>query len=173
MQTWLDLESRFRSLAPRLKFGRLDAQWGAAGEYWHIAGGVDAAVRQEYELLCGVAGRFLEQVYSSNDPDQARLLEIGNPTTRWYTLLKNFAGTQNLIYGEQRSDDGSSAGFVYSATVISFVESSANLCLALHAEKPIVERQGKWKWFHENYGKTLIVGVVLAIVGAAIKFVAG
>lgn len=173
MQTWLDLEGRFRALVPNLKFGRLDAQWGAAGEYWHVVGGGDPAVRQEFELLCGVAGRFLEKVYSKDVPEQAKLLAIEDPKTRWYALLKTFAGVQNLMYGEQRNDDGSSAGFIYSGTVNSFVESSANLCLALHLEKPVVERQSKWKWFHDNYGKALIVGVVLAIVGAAIKLVSG
>jgi hypothetical protein len=173
MRTWLDLESRFRSLAPKLKSGRLDAQWGAAGEYWRIVGGVDAAARQEYELLCGLAGRLLEDVYSPKDRDHAKYLAVENPRTRWYALLKNFAGVQNLIHGEQWNDDGSSAGFIHSGTVPSFVESSANLYLALHAEKPIVERQSKWKRFHDNYGKALIVGVVLALVGAAIKPVAG
>ncbi|MDR7332454.1 hypothetical protein [Roseateles asaccharophilus] len=173
MQTWLDLESRFRALAPRLKFGRLDAQWGAAGEHWHIAGGADQLARQEFELLSAVAGRFLEQVYSAKDPDQSKLLLIEDPRARWYTLLKQFAGVQNLLHGQQLHDDGSPAGSIYSGTVTAFVESSANLCLALHTKSPIVERQSKWKWFHDNYGKALIVGVALALVGAGIKLIGG
>jgi len=169
MRTWLDLEGRFRLLVPRLARARLDAQWGAAGEHWHISGGVDPIVRKEYELLCGVAGRFLEQVYSPKDPSQADILAISDAKTRWYTLLKRFHPFQNMIYGEQQHPDGSSAGYIYSATLPSFVESSANLCLALHTDHPILERTSKWKWFHDNYGKAIVVGIVLTLVGALIN----
>jgi hypothetical protein len=173
MKTWLDIEARFRVLAPGLKSCRLDAQWGAAGEYWHVAGGADPVVRQEFELLCGVAGQLLEKVYSAKSPDQAVLLDIPNPKVRWYSLLKQFANFQNLIYGEQRHPDGSSAGIIYSASLPSFVESCANLCLALQTQHPVIERPGKWQWFHDNYGKAILVGAVLALISAAVKLFTG
>jgi hypothetical protein len=172
MNTWLDLEARLRALAPSLQFARLDAQWGAAGDHWRVAGGADPVVRQQFELLCGVAGQFLDKVYSSENPDQAALLAITNPKIRWYSLLKQFVPFQNFFYGEQHPD-GSSAGFIYSATLPSFVESCANLCLALQTQYPIVEHPSKWKWFHDNYGKAILVGAVLAGIGAAIKLLTG
>ena len=168
MKSWLDLESRFRSLVPRLKYARLDAQWGAAGEYWQIAGSGDQVTQQEFELLCGVAGRFLEKVYSPKNEDESTILSISDPRHRWYTLLKRFAGVQSMIYGEQKSIDGS--GFIYTGTVVSFVESSANLCLSLQASHPILDKPGKLQWFHDNYLKTILIGVVLAVIAALLKF---
>ena len=96
------------------------------------------------------------------------LLQIVNPKIRWYTLLKQFVPFQNPIYGEQRHPDGSSAGFIYSATLLSLAESCANLCLALQTNHPIVERTSRWQWFHDNYGKAILIGAVLAIISAAI-----
>jgi hypothetical protein len=173
VRTWLEIEARFRALAPSLKSARLDAQWGAAGEHWHVSGGVDSLVRHEFELLCGVAGQLLERVYSKKNLDDARLLAITDPKMRWYTLLKQSVPFQNPIYGEQQHSDGTPAGIIYSATLPSPADSSANLCLALQTQHPIVERPSKWQWFHDNYGKALIVGVVLALIGAAIKIFTG
>jgi hypothetical protein len=173
MKTWLDLENRFRSLAPSLKFIRLDAQWGAAGEFWRIAGPSEHAVEREFELLCGVAGQFLERVYSAKVPEQAALLQIPDHKTRWYTLLKQSSPFCDSLYGEQRNEDGTSAGFIYSATLHSVAEHCANLCLALQTEHPILERSNKWRWFHDNYGKAIVVGAVIALIGAAIKLAFG
>ena len=160
-------------MASALNFCRLDAQWGAAGEHWHVAGTSAPVVRREFELLCGVAGQFLERIYSAKVPEQAALLNISNPKIRWYTLLKQTSQFEQFVYGEQHNEDGSSAGFIYSATLHSIAESSANLCLALQAEYPIVERTSKWQWFHDNYGKAIVVGVVLALIGAVVKVVFG
>jgi len=174
MKTWLDLESRFRALAPVLQFCHLAAQWGAAGEHWHVNGTAAPAARQEYELLCGVAGQFLERVYSPKVPEQAALLAIPNTKIRWYTLLKQLSPHfGDLIYGEQHNEDGSSAGFIYAGTLRSIAESSANLCLALQANHPIVEPKSKWQWFHDNYVKAIVVGIILALVGATIKLLFG
>jgi hypothetical protein len=174
MKTWLDLEARFRALEPALQFCRLDAQWGAAGEYWRIAGNVSPMARQEYELLSGVAGQFLEQVYSSKIEKEQALLAIVDTRTRWYNLLKQTSPVfGDRSYGEQLNDDGSSAGFIYTGSLNSMAAAAANLCLALQASHPIVERKSRWQWLHENYIKALVVGIVVALVGAAAKFLLG
>jgi len=173
MKTWLDVESRFRLLTPRTREARLDAQWGAAGEHWRISGLFQPVVCQELELLCGVAGQFPDRVYSAKVQGQAALLAVSDPKIRWFTLLKQSAQFEQFIYGEQHNDDGSSAGFIYSATLPSVTEHCTNLCLALQTQHPILERPSKWQWFHDNYGKAILVGVVLAVVGAVVKLYVG
>jgi hypothetical protein len=161
-------------MAPALRGCRLDAQWGAAGEYWRIAGFTDAIGRQEYELLCGVGGTFLEQVYSSNVEGERVLLEERDPKVRWYRLLKATSPAfGDLSYGEQLHEDGTSAGFIFTGSLDRIAEASANTCLALHASHPLVERKSKWTWLHENYVKAIVIGVVVAIVGTIIKLVSG
>ena len=173
VNTWLDIESRFRLLAPSTTGARLDAQWGAAGEHWRIAGLFQPVARQELELLCGVAGQFLERVFSGKLPEQAALLAISDPKIRWFTLLKQANQFENFVYGEQHNEHGSSAGFIYSASLPSVAERCANLCLALQAQPPILERPSKWHWFHDNYGKAIVVGIVLAVAGAVVKLLIG
>ncbi|WP_257969817.1 hypothetical protein [Vibrio parahaemolyticus] len=55
MNSWLDFEHRFRTLAPVLQYHRLDDQTGAAGEWWRVAGQPCKSV-EEFELLCELAG---------------------------------------------------------------------------------------------------------------------
>ncbi|MFD2270511.1 hypothetical protein ACFS07_03585 [Undibacterium arcticum] len=86
MKSWLDLEMRFRSLAPNLRHCRLDVQWGAAGEYWRIAGTGSTPTTQEYELLSVVAGKFLGQVLNASDEADKVLLQITDP--------QKYAGTK-------------------------------------------------------------------------------
>jgi hypothetical protein len=74
MKSWLELEQRFKTLAASLQHFRLDAQWGAAGEYWRLAGGGTTPASHEYEILSAMAGRLLERVFSSaNESEQAAL----------------------------------------------------------------------------------------------------
>lgn len=170
MQTWLDFETRFRALAPALQFVRLDAQWGAAGEYWRIAGGGNSPVIQQFEILAAYAGQQLAKALELAGESTSPLLQVEDPKHRWYRMLKESSPAfGDLSYGEQRNDDGSSAGFIYTGTIHPFAEASANLCLSLHASHPLKEKNSKWHWFHENYGKALIVGGILALVGAAAK----
>ena len=62
MDSWLDIEQRFRLLAPELKHHRLDAQWGAAGEYWRIAGSGSTSATEQFEILSSLAGQLLRRV---------------------------------------------------------------------------------------------------------------
>ncbi|WP_156480581.1 hypothetical protein [Aquipseudomonas alcaligenes] len=174
MKTWLDLEGRFRALEPQLRNARLSGQWGAAGDHWHIAGLVDSMARQEFELLSGVAGRWLEKVLSTKNETDRELLDIPDPKIRWYVLLKRSSPAWKTdLYGEQRADDGSPLGIIYGGTMSSVAAASANQCLALQASHPLREEVSKWKWIHDNYIKGLVVGAILALVGAAAKLLFG
>ena len=170
MKTWLDFETRFRALAPAMQFLRLDAQWGSAGEYWHIAGGGNSHVIQQFEILANNAGQQLAKALEIAGESESSILQIEDPKHRWYNLLKESSPAfGDLGYGEQRNDDGSSAGFIYTGSIRTFAEASANLCLLLHTSHPLEEKYSKWHWFHENYGKSLIVGVILVFAGYAAK----
>ena len=170
MEDWLELERRFRALAPALQFARLDAQWGAAGEYWRVAGAGNSTVVQQFEILATLAGQNLAKALAAVNQSGPPLLHVADAKHRWYGLLKESSPAfGNCSYGEQKNDDGSSAGFIYTGSIHPVAEASANLCLSLHASHPIKEKKSKWLWFHENYGKALIVGGILALVGAAAK----
>ena len=170
MDNWLDLESRFRALAPALQHARLDGQWGAAGVYWRVAGAGNSPTVQQFEILATLAGQLLAKVHLAANKSHSPLLQIVDAKHRWYGLLKESSPAfRDLLYGEQKNDNGSSAGFIYTGSIHPFAEASANLCLSLHSSHPITEKKSKWLWFHENYGKALIVGVILALVGAAAK----
>jgi len=174
VNSWLELEQRFRNLAPTLQHSRLDAQWGAAGEYWRLAGTGVTPATHEYEILSTVAGKLLEKVLRPTEETEKALLGITDARTRWYNLLKSqspFFGDRS--YGEQVHEDGSSAGFIYTGSVRCPAEAAATLCLSLHTSHPVVERKSKWQWLHENYIKAIIVGLVIALVGAAAKFLVG
>jgi len=173
MNSWLELEQRFRGLAPTLTHCRLDAQWGAAGEYWHIAGSSSPATT-EYEILSTLAGRLLQRVLRQKIESEKALLSVEDPKIRWYTALKSQSPSfAHGIYGEQRNEDGSSVGFIFTGNIRSIAEASANLCLAFHASHPIVERTSRWRWLHDNYIKAIIIGGILALVGAAAKVLIG
>jgi len=170
MNSWLELEKRFRALAPTLAHCRIDAQWGAAGEYWRIAGGVPSPTTNEYEILSTIAGQLLQRVLSEKIEGEKLLLAVGDPKIRWYHALKlRSPSFGDYSYGEQRHEDGSSAGFIFTGSISPIAESSANLCLTFHASHPIVEHTSRWRWLHDNYIKALIIGGILALVGAASK----
>ena len=174
MQSWLELEKRFRELAPALQFSRLDAQWGAAGEYWRIAGVQNAVVAQQFEILAAIAGEQLVRSNASTPESSAEWPETNDSKYKWFRALKDTSPAfGNLSHGQQLNDDGSSAGFLYTGSLHPFSEASANLCLSLHASHPITEVKSKWVWFHENYGKALLIGLVLTLVAAAIKAILG
>ncbi len=170
MDSWLNLEQRFRLLAPELRHHRLDAQWGAADEYWRLTGARDTPATEQFEILSSLAGQLLGRVLKGGNETEKLLLSLHDTKLRWYNALKAMSSSFGRhSYAEQRNEDGSSAGLIFTGTVSQIAEASANLCLALHISHPIVERKTKWQWFHENYLRALIVAIVAAIATAAIK----
>ncbi len=171
MNSWLDLELRFRNLVPALQHVRLDVQWGAAGEYWRLSGGGRTPASHEYEVLSGLGGRMLQRVLSESKESERALLAIADPKERWFNLLKSespFFGARS--YGQQLHEDGTPAGFIYTGTISHPAEAAAVLCLSLQVSHPIVEHKSRWQWLHENYVKGIVVGTVLAVVAAAVKW---
>jgi hypothetical protein len=170
MNSWLDLEQRFRALSLSLQHCRLDGQWGAAGEYWRIAGAPMSPAAHEFEVLSGMAGRLLESVYRSADELEKALLAIPDPEVRWFNLLKAKSPLfGDHSYGQQINEDGSSAGFIFTGTLRQPAEASALLCLSLHATHPLLYKKSKWRTSFENYGKPILIGTILLVVGALIK----
>ena len=138
--------------------------------YWRVAGAGNSTSVQQFEILASLAGQQLAKALVAANESASPLLQVEDAKHRWYGLLKESSPAfGNLSYGEQKNDDGSSAGFIYTGSIHPFAEASANLCLSLHASHPVTEKTSKWLWFHENYGRALLVGGILALVGAAAK----
>jgi len=174
VNSWLELEQRFRNLAPSLQHSRLDAQWGAAGEYRRLAGTGLTPATHEYEILSTIAGQLLEKVLRPTEEGEKALLGIGDARTRWYNLLKSqspFFGDRS--YGQQFHEDGSPARVIFTGSLSTPADAAATLCLSLHTSHPIVEQKSKWPWLHDNYIKAIIVGVIVALIGLGAKFLIG
>ena len=133
----------------------------------------DQLAIQQFEVLASFAGQSLERVLKPEIEAEILLLNISDARIRWYNLLKQSSPTfGNLSYGEQFDEVGSSGGFIFTGSIHKFADASANLCLSLHSSHTLRETpQSKWKWFHDNYCKSLIIGGVFALIGAAFKLI--
>lgn len=140
MESWFDMEKRFRVLAPDLQHHRLDAQWGAAGEYWRVAGFGRSPATEQFEMLSSLAGQLLGGVLGGGNELEQALLSIKDSKIRWYQALKALSSAfKSDGYGEQLNEDGSSGGFIYTGTINQIAEVSANLCLSLQISHPIAK----------------------------------
>ncbi|MGD2091655.1 MAG: hypothetical protein PVH61_36110 [Candidatus Aminicenantes bacterium] len=137
MNSWIDIEKRFRDIAESLKNLRLDYQWGAGGEYWHLylIGMRKNPVVSQFEELATIAGNLLNKTFDEKTELGEYLLSERDSKTRWYKALKEHSGEfeidRNIPYlkGEP----------IFKGSVNSVAEVSANLCLKLHANQPIKE----------------------------------
>lgn len=164
MKTWLDYEERFKRLSPRLEHSRIDAQTGAAGEHWRVVGLTnDKEALHEFDTLCTIAGRKATDVLKGNG-SYSEILDHEDPKIRWYRLLKiHSTSYDHGLSGYQTEDDGSK-GWIHAGTISNIGEGSANLCLWLEAHCPIT--QSWYKTLYEDYGKEIIVGIILIIISA-------
>jgi hypothetical protein len=88
METWLDIEQRFRTLAEPLRFLRLDVQWGGStGEGWHLAGMGRTSVVAEFEALSAIAGDALVKAFAGS-PQKPDWLSDPESDRRWFRALK-------------------------------------------------------------------------------------
>jgi len=141
MQTWLELESRFNSLAPLAQHLRINYQWGAAGEYWSITGMSQNNITSHFNGLAQIAGDFLKQVIPEADQIQS-IIDEPHSQQRWFHALKEWGGCfQYLHHVRQVSDNGEDMGFIYTGQIANAVESSANFCLFLHSKYPMPDKQ--------------------------------
>ena len=166
MQTWLDLEKRFRRLIPELQYTRLDEQTGAAGEYWRLAGMPATQSTNEFELLSMQAGKLLQQVGHK----KAELKEIlAHPDFKicWYRALKKFSRAYQFGNRVMQADEfGRDAGAIFTGSIYNLPENSANVCLFLELHYPVRTRWYKKVW--NEYGKEIIIGVTVTALGGII-----
>ncbi len=164
MDNWLNFESRFKELAPRVQYSRIDDQTGAAGEYWRIAGGNnDQEAELEFETLCSLAGNHITEVLGGIEAYDA-MLNHEDPKIRWYRLLKQKTTSYSRSSSGYQIEDDGSKGWIHGGTISRIGEGSANLALWLHANHPI--KQYWVKTLYQDYGKEIVVGVVLIIASA-------
>ncbi len=134
MNSWMDIENRFRNIAESLKYLRLAVQWGAAGEYWDLKGMRKNPVVSQFEELAVIAGNLLKKTFDEKTKIGKYLLSERDSKTRWYKALKEYSG-------EFKTDRPACLGDkpVFTGCINSVAEVSANLCLKFHANQPIKE----------------------------------
>lgn len=169
MKSWLEFEHRFRALSGSLGYYRLESQWGAAGEHWHLSGGNPTPKTQQFELLSALAGEKLLVVLRAEDEITTDLLNEPDHRIRWYKALKFWSGHfTNDLYGYQTDVKGEFSGHIFSGSLKELPENSANVCLALQTRFPIPEKSMLQRMWDE-YGSKVIVGLILAVAAALIK----
>lgn len=166
MQTWLDLEKRFRLLTSKLKDTRLDEQSGHAGEYWRLAGGYSSSSHNEFELLSSLAGNLLREV----GHHKAELREITNHQDSkicWYRALKKFSNSCSpRFYAVQKDKKGDDSVIVISS-IHDLAENSANVCLFLEVHYPLTTKFYIKLW--NDYGKQIAIGIIIAVILAILR----
>lgn len=168
MKSWLEFESRFRALIAPLQFVRLDRQWGAAGEYWTLAGSQSLAT-QEFETLSALAGKQLPKVLKPDSENHAVIVAEPDDKIRWYRALVLLTGQfQHSTPAWQNDDQGNFAGHLFHGSLQNLGQNAANLCLHFQAALPLPEKSRAQRLW-DDYGSKIFVGVVLALVAALLK----
>ena len=169
MRDWLEIEERFRRLSEPLQHIRIDFQWGAAGEHWRIAGESGSPLIKEFEAIAAIAGRHLESVLPQQGEAFEKISGESSKNLKWYRAVKELTDDFEFNhYGTQIDGEGNAMGNIYSGTVPHPVLSSANLCLYLHANYPIKDNRSIMQRLYDDYGKKIVIGVILALLTALI-----
>jgi hypothetical protein len=138
METWLDIEQRFRTLAEPLRFLRLDVQWGGStGEGWHLAGMGRTSVVAEFEALSAIAGDALVKAFAGS-PQKPDWLSDPESDKRWFRALKE--QSRAFEFGHvvwEADEDGKKTGTIFGGSINNVVEASANFCLTMHRQFPL------------------------------------
>src|SRR6185437_5012975 len=97
------------------------------------AGGVATQARERFETLGSVAGRRMRN--SPVFPEIEEIAEAPSDLAAWAFAIKHFGDTfRHGMVGEQKTEEGESAGFIFTGSIDSPAQASANLCLALDVE---------------------------------------
>jgi hypothetical protein len=159
-----------------MKFYCLDYQWGAAGEHWHLRGGISNATTTEFETLCTIAGDLLLILPPKAVAPEARLEPKAK--FRWYLAVWHHMThpiPEHMAYAQA----GDAVGSIFAGTIKEPVHASATLCLQFSTvdvkphEPALVRfkesRVGKivW-WFGEEplrklLGAALVAGAVALV----------
>lgn len=138
MKSWLEFEDRFRRIAIPLQYLRIDFQWGDAGEYWRLCGMPASALDRQFEGLAELAGLVLQETAKTRGELLPLVTKEKEAKHVWYRALKELTHDFKFgFYATQHEEDGSNAGTIYTGSISNIGESSANLCLWLHAKYPI------------------------------------
>ncbi len=144
MKTWLEFEERFRIIAAPIQYLRIDFQWGAAGEYWMLRGMPSNQLTRQFENLAELAGLALLECAKTYKELIHLTLKEQEACHVWYRGLKELTNDfDSRFYGVQSNEDGSDSGTIYSGFISGVVESSANLCLLLHAKYPLKREENQ------------------------------
>ena len=138
MKTWLEFEDRFCRIAGPLQYLRIDFQWGAAGEYWHLCGMPVSALDRQFDVLAELAGLALLETAKSNRELLPLVEKEKEAKHIWYRALKELA--QEFKFGScgtAHEEDGTYAGTICTGSISNIGEASANLCLWLHGRYPL------------------------------------
>lgn len=99
--------------------------------------------------------------------DAEKILSHPDPKIRWYRALKFLSGAHKTDSpGYQTNEAGENLGWIFGGTFYNLPEVAGNVCLKLHGKHPI-----KALWYeriYEQYGKEIIVGLVIALASAKI-----
>ena len=140
MQTWLELENRFRSLSLLAQYLRIDFQWGAAGEFWYVGGMAQNTVTTHFNGLAQIAGDLLGSALPNVDQTRPILVEPYSQR-RWFRAMREWSGAFQYLHSvQQLGDNGEDNGFIYTGQINDAVEASANLCLVLHSQYPLANK---------------------------------
>jgi hypothetical protein len=166
LKNWFDCETRFRSLAPSLQNTRLDDQGGAAGEHWRLAGSGNRETEKQFEALSALAGKLLTEALSGQAGFEA-ILDHDDPKVRWYRAMKHFSGAHRAgVVAQQTNDAGENLGWIYAGSMADIANVSGNVCLCLQDKFPI--RMPWYEKVYQDYGKKIIIGLVLILASALI-----
>lgn len=159
LESWLGLESRFRSLESATRQCHLEFQTGVAGDHWHLSGHVSDEVKRELMLLITCASALHKKFGLVTSQD------FKDPVQHWLQLLSSEpSAVKDLMHFEQKNSQGEHLGFGAHARITSVATVSANLCLMFHLNNPTLTKSSIWSWLHENYLKAIFIGVVVSII---------
>ena len=57
--TWKDSENKFSELSPRLRYARMDVQWGTVPTRFSVLGSQDFSALERFQNLSTIAGQKL------------------------------------------------------------------------------------------------------------------
>ncbi len=102
LETWLGLESRFRSLESATKHCQLDFQLGISGDHWHLSGNVSDEAKCELILLITCASALHKKCGLAANQD------FKDPVHYWVQLLSSEpSAVKDLMHFEQKMLMGS------------------------------------------------------------------
>ena len=178
MPMWSELQTEFRALSGELRGYRLDYQWGAAGTYYRIAGGVPSNATRRFEELSAIAGARLSELPNGVAGDVT--LRANSARERWYEAVKSDSGAFEFGFVAWQSDEaGNHQGDIYTGQVHGIADASALLALrysALASVSPPVRDAGvHWTTTIEEWlaGENASRGRLWALLGFVVMLVLG